>query len=220
VLANVTLEFENKDLQFQKKDGVHKAVIHIYGRITTLSHRVRNRFEHTMEIMAADQMKPASLWQESIPLAPGTCRLNVVCKDVVAGTIQNYETTLTVPRFDDDKLASSSLILADGGTAGPRMNDTFTRDEELGIHVQLCNFGPDEKTHKADGVIEYAIGKVGSAEKVLEFSEAVAGPANQVTVEKLLPLSKFAPGQYELRMRVTDKNRDRTLEPRATFTVL
>src|SRR5213594_1384075 len=33
VLANVTLQLENKDLQFQAKDGVQKAVVNMYGRI-------------------------------------------------------------------------------------------------------------------------------------------------------------------------------------------
>jgi GWxTD domain-containing protein len=242
VLTNVTMQFENKDLQFQEKDGVEKAVINIYGRITTLSRRVVNTFEHTVEVpvaqkMLAEQMKHSSIWQESIPLAPGMYRMNIVCKDVVAGTVQNYETAVTVPRFDDEKLASSSLILADviekvptrqigtgqfvvGTTkVRPRLNDTFSHDEKMGIYLQVYNFGPDEKTQKPNGVIQYEINKVGSKDKVLDFSEAIVGSANQVTVEKLLPLGKMPPGQYELKMKVVDKNRNQTLTPTATFTV-
>src|SRR5258707_5892753 len=33
VLANVTVQFENKDLQFQAKDGVQKSVINLFGRV-------------------------------------------------------------------------------------------------------------------------------------------------------------------------------------------
>jgi GWxTD domain-containing protein len=242
VLTNVTMQFENKDLQFQEKEGVEKAVINIYGRITTISRRVVNTFEHTVEVpvaqkMLAEQMKHSSVWQESIPLPPGMYRLNIVCKDVVAGTVQNYEAAVTVPRFDDEKLASSSLILADviekvptrqigagqfvvGTTkVRPRLNDTFSHDEKMGIYLQLYNFGPDEKTQKPNGVIQYQISKVGTPGTVLDFSEAIVGSANQVTVEKLLPLSKMTPGQYELKMKVVDKNRNQTLTPTATFTV-
>jgi GWxTD domain-containing protein len=242
VLTNVTMQFENKDLQFQEKEGVEKAVINIYGRITTISRRTINTFEHTVEVpvaqkMLAEQMKHSSVWQESVPLAPGMYRLNIVCKDVVAGTVQNYEAAITVPRFDDEKLASSSLILADviekvptrqigagqfvvGTTkVRPRLNETFSHDEKMGIYLQLYNFGPDEKTQKPNGVIQYQISKVGTPGTVLDFSEAIVGSANQVTVEKLLPLGKMTPGQYELKMKVVDKNRNQTLTPTATFTV-
>lgn len=243
VLANVTVQFENKDLQFQSKEGVQKAVVNIFGRITTMSRRVVNTFEHTVEVnvapkMLAEQMKRSSIWQESIPLPPGTYRMNVVCKDVVAGTLNNYEVALTVPRYEDEKLSSSSLILADviekvptrsigtgqfvvGTTkVRPRLNDTFRRDEKMGIYVQLYNLAPDEKTNKPNASIQYEVTKTGSNEKVLDFTEPIQqGSANQVTVEKLLPLEKMQPGQYQLKMRVIDKNRNQTLTPSANFTV-
>ena len=92
----------------------------------------------------------------------------------------------------------------------------------MGIYLQLYNFEPDEKTKKPEGTIEYVITKNGSNEKVFEFSEevsAVSGGASQIVIEKLLPLQTLAPGQYTLRMKVTDKKRNQTLTPTATFTV-
>ncbi len=243
VLANVTVQFENKDLQFQSKEGVQKAVVNIFGRITTMSRRVVNTFEHTVEVdvapqMLAEQMKRTSVWQETIPLPPGTYRMNVVCKDVVAGTMNNYEVALSVPHYEDEKLASSSLILADviekvptrsigtgqfvvGTTkVRPRLSDSFRRDEKMGIYVQLYNLAPDEKTNKPNATVQYEITKAGSNEKILDFTEPIQqGSANQITVEKLLPLDKMQPGQYQLKMRVIDKNRNQTLTPSASFTV-
>ena len=55
VLTNITMQFENKDLQFQAKDGVQKAVVNIYARITTMSRRVVNVFEDTVTIDSADR---------------------------------------------------------------------------------------------------------------------------------------------------------------------
>ena len=40
-----------------------------------------------------------------------------------------------------------------------------------------------------------------------------------MTVEKLLPLQSLDPGQYTLKMKVVDKNRNQTLTPTANFTV-
>ena len=39
------------------------------------------------------------------------------------------------------------------------MDDTFKRDEKLGIYFQLYNFEMDEQTKKPDGTIEYEIVK-------------------------------------------------------------
>jgi GWxTD domain-containing protein len=246
VLTNVTIQMQNKDLQFQLKDGVQKAVVNIYARITTMSRRVVNVFEDTVtvdspkELLQAVITKP-SIYQKSIPLAPGMYRLNVVVKDVVGGNMNNYETALSVPHFDDEKLASSSLILADviekvptrsigtgqfvvgSSKVRPRIDDTFRHDEKMGIYLQIYNFGPDEKTQKPSGLVEYEVTKNGTNEKIFNFSEEIAklpdASAQQVTIEKLLPLQTLKPGQYTLKMKVTDRNRNQTLTPTATFTV-
>ena len=143
-------------------------------------------------------------------------------------------------RLEDDRLGQSSLILADVlekvptksigtgpfviGTSKvrPRVGDSFSHDEKLGIYLQVYNFEADEKTKKADGTIEYVITKNGSEEKVFEYIEnisTVSGGASQVVIEKLLPLQSMEPGQYTLRMKVVDKKRNQTLTPSATFTV-
>jgi GWxTD domain-containing protein len=246
VLTNITIQFENKDLQFQLKDGVQKAAVNIYARITTMSRRPVTWFEETVTRECPPEMlqqllEGKSIYQKQIPLPPGTYRLNVVAKDVIGGNMNNYEMALTVPHYDDERLSSSTLILADliekvpvrsigmgqfvvgDSKVRPRIGDTFRHDEKLGIYLQLYNFGPDEKTQKPNGTIEYEVVKNGSNEKIFDFTEEVAklpqASAQQVTIEKLLPLQTLKPGQYTLKMKVTDKNRNQTLTPSATFTV-
>ena len=119
VLTNVTLQFDNKDLQFQFKDGVQKAVVDIYGEV---QHHDPARGERIRRHRRSAPRRPSILQEytkrqvdlpEAVPLAPGTYRLNVVAKDVMGGNLSNYEVAMTVPRLDPDKLSSSSLILAD-----------------------------------------------------------------------------------------------------------
>ncbi|HVT95661.1 MAG TPA: GWxTD domain-containing protein [Bryobacteraceae bacterium] len=246
ILTNVTIQFNRKDLQFQAKDDISKATVNIFARITSISRRPVNTFENVVAVevpseLLAKAQDGVSVYQKSIPLAPGMYRLNVVAKDIVGGNTTNYEVALNVPHYDDDRLASSSLILADtieklptrsigqgqfvigDSKVRPRLDETFKRDEHLGIYAQFYNFEPDEKTNKPNGSIEYEITKTGSNEKILEFSEdlnAIPGSsAQQVTVEKLLPLKSLAPGQYQLKMKVTDRVRNQVLTPQATFTV-
>jgi GWxTD domain-containing protein len=246
ILTNLTLQFDKRDLQFGQKDGVSKAVVNIYARITSMSRRVVNVFEDvvTVEVpseLLGEAVKGSSMYQKSVPLPPGKYRLNVVAKDIIGGTMTNYEMALDVPHFDDEKLASSTIILADLiekvptksigtgqfviGTSKvrPRLNESFKRDEKMGLYMQLYNFGPDEKTQKPNGSIDYEVVKNGTNQKVFEFSEEVGkienASSNQTTVEKVLPLKNLEPGQYTLKMKVVDRNRNQTLTPSATFTV-
>jgi GWxTD domain-containing protein len=246
ILTTVTIELQRRDLQFQQKDNVAKATVNIFGRITSITGRVVNTFEDpvTVEVpvdMLQKAIDGASIYQKEIPLAPGMYRLNIVCKDVTGGNMTTYPMALNVPHFDDEKLAASSLILADliekvptrsigsgqfviGDTkVRPRLTDTFERNEKLGIYTQFYNFSPDAKTNKPNGSIEYNITKAGAAQPVLHYTEEVTSipgaSSQQVTVEKLLPLQSLEPGQYTLNMKVVDRNSNQTLSPTANFTV-
>ena len=244
IQTNITLQMEKKDLQFQQKEGISKAAINIYARITSMSRRVVNVFEDVVSIDVPAELleaatKGASIYQKSVPLPPGLYRLNVVVKDVIGGNMNNYEMALNVPRFDDEKLANSSIILADqiekvptknigngqfvigASKVRPRLSESFRRDEKLGIFFKLYNFEPDEKTNKPNATIDYEVVKNGTNEKIFEFSEELNNSASaaEVTIEQLLPLSTFQPGSYTLKMKVTDRKRNQTLTPTATFTV-
>jgi hypothetical protein len=211
-----------------------------------MARRPVNVWEDPVVIEAPTEMlsttsQRSSIYSHAIFLSPGTYRMNVVVKDVVGGTMNNYEVALHVPRFEEDKLASSTIIVADQiekvptrniGTGQfvigdskvrPRVNETFRRDEKMGIYFQLYNFGADEKTQKPSGDIQYELVKNGSNQTIFDFKDDIkdipGSSAQQVTVEKLLPLAKLDPGQYTLKMKVTDKIRNQVLTPTATFTV-
>lgn len=247
VMTNITLQFNRKDLQFKQNGPVSQGVVNIYARITSMARRVVNVFEDVVTVDLATDMlqegsKGASIYQKSVPLAPGKYRLNVVAKDVVGGNMNNYEMSLDVPRMEDDKLFASSLILADvlekvptrsigtgqfvigSSKVRPRMGDNFKNSEKMGIYVKLYNFQPDEKTNKPQGTVEYEIVKTSDNSKVLEFTEDVTqieGSASQMTIEKMLPLGNLnlAPGQYTIRLKVTDKLKNQSLTQSAQFSI-
>jgi GWxTD domain-containing protein len=248
VLTNLTLQFERKDLQYKQKDNYSEGAVNIYAKIETLTRRqVIRPIEEVVSIppvpteMLQQATQGSAIYQKQIPLAPGTYRLTVAAKDIVSGNTTTYEQRLDVPRSDDDRLAMSSLVLADmiekvptksigagqfvigASKVRPRVNTRFKRDEKVGIYLQIYNFETDALTHKPDGEVEYEVVKSGTNERVFEFTEdltKLTGGASQMIVEKLLPLQDFAPGDYTLKMKVTDKKRNETLTPTATFTVL
>jgi len=112
-----------------------------------------------------------------------------------------------------------------GGTkVRPRVDETFKRDEKLGIYLKVYNLGSDETSRKPIGDVEYEIVKKGSNEIVATLKENLAelpdASANQVTLEKFLNLNSFAPGQYTIRLKITDKTKNQVLTPSANFTVI
>ena len=248
VTTNLTIQFERKDLQYKQKDGVAEGSVNIYAKIETLTRReVIHPIEEVVTIppVPAEMLQQATqgsaIYQKQLSLAPGVYRLTVAAKDVVGGNTTTYEQRIDVPRFEDDQLAASTLVLADDieklptnsiGTGQfvigankvrPRVNTRFRRDEKMGIYMQVYNFQVDPLTHKPEGQVEYEVTKNGTNESVFDFTEdltALTGGASQMIIEKLLPLQNFAPGDYTLKMKVMDKKRNQTLTPTATFTVL
>jgi GWxTD domain-containing protein len=244
-LASITIQVENRDLEFRAAQGMQKAVLHILAEISTMTHRQANHFEaevvvdSSSELLSIDTARK-SVFNRVVPLAPGTYRLRVTVKDMNAGTINRREIPLTVPRLDAEKLMASSLVLADqiegvavksmgGGQfvlgdtkVRPRMNATFRRDERMGVYLKLYNVGADAVTHKPSGRVTYEVSGA-NGEKLLEQTDdlsAVPGSsASQVTLQKMLDLNLLGPGHYTLRVKVTDTGRNQTLTPAAEFTV-
>ena len=247
VMTNVTVQFDNKDLQLSNKDGVQNANVHIFGEFTTMTRRVVQSFEEDLQIPGGPRQymnewnQRKSIGQKSVFLPAGTYRLVVVCKDTVGGNLNNWEQAVSVPRLDPDHLSASTLILADlieqvpprsigtgqfvigGAKVRPRVGEVFRRDETLGIYMKLYNFGTVETSRRPEGQIEYEVVKSGTTEPIVRQVEDVSkipdASGSQVTIEKTLRLDQFAPGQYTLRLKVTDKNRNQVLTPTAQFTV-
>jgi GWxTD domain-containing protein len=246
VLTNITIQFAVKDLQFKQKEGVSTAIVNMYGRVTTMSRRPATWFEEAVQVdepteMLAKVVDGVRIYQKTIPLKPGRYRLNIVAKDIVGGNQTNYEMALDVPRIEDDTLGLSSLILADqieklptthiglgpfsigASKVRPKMDNTFKRDEKLGIYMQLYNFQMDEETKKPKGSVQYEFFKTGTNERIgdpiVEDVATLPGGATQITIEHLLSLKDFAPGSYTLKVKVVDTKRNQTVNQTATFTV-
>jgi GWxTD domain-containing protein len=243
VLTPITVQVAYRDLQFQNKDGVMHGVMDIYGEVTSLGGRNVNTFEESLVLDVPEHefqrfLERKAVYQKAIPLRPGRYKLSLVMKDNISSHMGSMEIGLVVPRFEESKLSNSSLILADliqplptnqvgtgpfviGGTkVRPSVNQTFTRDQKLGIYMQIYNLGLDAKTHKPSLDVEYDLLKDGKsllaqAEDAAKLKDA----SQQFTLEKQMPLSVLQPGKYTVQIKVTDKISNQTLLPSTTFEV-
>jgi len=243
VLVPVTVQIPNNQLSFDSKEGVHSATLNIFGRVSTLTGRVVQTFEDPVTRDFPDSLfqrsvKLQSIYQKAVPLRPGLYRLDIVIKDVKSGNVGVINTRLQVPRYDDDTLEASSLILADqlehvpakqigtgqfvlgSSKVRPKLDGEFPSNEKLGIYMQVYNLKPDDKTHKSNATFQYTVKK--GKEQVMQFketSEEMKQTGEQVTIERLLPLATLAPGKYSLEVIATDTLSNKTVSKTADFTV-
>jgi GWxTD domain-containing protein len=252
VLMPITLQLRNRDITFVTKDGVAKGVVNILGKVTTLTHRTVQTFEDTVQVEQPAELLEKSLDRKSvywkaIPLLPGLYRLDIAIKDVNnPDHIGLYGRGIEVPTFHDEKLATSSLILADemntvssreigagscviGNThicprvtANPATPVSFKRSQQLNFWMQVYNLGIDDATKSNQATVTYQITETGSGAVVLEKqleSKDLGAHSDQLTVEKTLPMAGLSPGKYKVTIKVNDTISKQEIAQSAPFVV-
>lgn len=201
VLVPITIQLKNKDITFVNKDGVERGTVNIFGRLTTISGRVAQTFEDTVQRDVPPELLPketenASVYWKAVPLRPGRYILEIVAKDVNGDRVGTWRKGIQVPEYNDDKLEVSSLVLADQMHAVPSrsvgagnfvIGDTFVRprvpaadgkpasfkrDQKLNFWMQVYNLGVDDKTHKPSATVEYNVVNAATNKAVVHTIES------------------------------------------------
>ncbi|MBZ5502286.1 MAG: GWxTD domain-containing protein [Acidobacteriia bacterium] len=245
VFVPITVQIPVRQLSFQEKDGVDSASMNIFGRITTLSGRIVQTFEDTLRAdypssLLQQSLGTSRIYQKAIPLSPNLYRLDLVVKDVNSGNVGVVNTRLAVPRFQDDQLSTSSLILADNiqrvsnkdiglgqfvlgdVKVRPRLDASFIPSDSMGVFLQVYNLKVDEKTHKADASVQFRILKDKETAPALRFdipADKLPSHGEELTLENRITLGSLAPGKYKLEVAITDNLTKQTITPTADFTV-
>jgi len=252
VLVPITLQIKNRDITFVTKDGVATGLVNILGKVTTITHKTVQTFEETVQVQQPSELLEKSLDRQSIywkavPLLPGLYRLDIAIKDVNnPDHIGVYGRALEVPEFHDEKLATSTLILADqmnavssheigegncvlGNTkicprvsANPATPVSFKRAPQLNFWMQIYNLGIDEATKSNGAKVTYQIVDAANNnvlfQKELE-SKDLGAHSDQITVERSLPLAGLQPGKYRVTIQVNDEISKQEIAQSAPFVV-
>jgi GWxTD domain-containing protein len=245
VLVPITVQIPTRQLSFAEKEGVDSATVNLFARITTLSGRPVQTFEDTVhrDVPAAllqQSLSTSSIYQKAIPLRPGLYRLDIVLKDVNSNNVGVVNTRLAVPRFEEDKLSASSLIIADqiqrvsakdiglgqfvlgDVKVRPKMDSAFLPSETMGVFLQVYNLKVDEKTHKADVSVQYRVLREKENEPLKKFDltpDQIPEHGEEMTLQNVVTLGSFGPGKYKLEVAVTDNLAKQTITPASEFTV-
>ncbi|MGH9578813.1 MAG: GWxTD domain-containing protein, partial [Terriglobales bacterium] len=110
VLVPVTVQVKNRDITFVNKDGIQRGVVNIFGRLTTLTARIAQTFEDTVQVDVPAELLPrtvqnSSIYWKAVPLRPGRYRLDIVVKDVNGDRMGTWSKGIVVPSYDEERLA-------------------------------------------------------------------------------------------------------------------
>ena len=252
VLVPLTLQVRNSQITFSNKDGVATGTVNILGRVSNLNHKALETFEDTVNVQVPSELlaktqNNVSVYWKSIAMRPGLYKIDIVIKDVNnPDHIGRWQRSVNVPKYDDDRLSASSLILADqmervpskdigagkfviGNTrirprvpTGVAVPVTFHRAQNLNFWMQVYNLGIDEKSKQNGATIDYQIMDITTNKPVLETQETtnkLSPNADQVTLEKSMPLASLQPGNYKVNIRVDDGVRKQQIAETASFVV-
>jgi GWxTD domain-containing protein len=253
VLVPVTIQMRNRDITFVNKEGVQRGTVNIFARLTTLTGKIVQTFEDTVQVDVPAELLPrtaenASVYWKALPLRPGRYKLNIAIKDVNGDRKGLWSRSIVVPEFSDDKLSTSTLIVADQmepvptkaiGTGSFVIGTTKVRprvaaadgkpalfkkdkDQKLNFWMQVYNLGLDEKTHKPSATFEYEITNLATNKQVIQKTETTDSMGNigeQVTLQKSIVAANLQPGTYKINIKVNDNISKQTINPSAVFAV-
>jgi GWxTD domain-containing protein len=253
VLVPVTIQLKNRDITFANKDGIQTGTVNIYAKLSTLTGKIVQTFEDTVHVDVPAELLPktaenASIYWKAVPLRPGRYKLYVAIKDVNGDRKGIWSRSIVVPDYSDDKLATSTLIVADQMESVPTKEigaGNFVigamkvrprvapadgkpalfkkdRDPKLNFWMQVYNLGVDEKTHKPSATFEYNITNLATNKAVVQRTETTDTMGNvgeQITLQKSIAAANLQPGVYKIEIKVNDKISKQTVDPSAVFQV-
>ncbi len=246
VLVPITLELQNRNLEFKKEYTTNRAAVNIYAIVTSLTGRIIQEWEDTVTVEYSDAnfdkgKQARSTYQHIIGLPPGQrFKLDMVLKDINSGNTGVIQRGIPVPKYDAEELQSSSVILANYVEPLPNNSDQlgqfvigdlkvqpnvkaeYVQGQSLIPYLQVYNAPIDQTSLKPSLEITYTI-KAG--DKVVEEFRDLAGDSVQffsgqrIVVLGKIPLKAIAPGKYTLSVKVSDLISNRAITTNTDFKV-
>ncbi|MBK8465732.1 MAG: GWxTD domain-containing protein [Chloracidobacterium sp.] len=245
IITAFTVQTNNKELQFKDVGGLQQASMNIFGKITAVSGKRSGIFEDsvttsatTQELSEAKDRK--SIYQKAIALTPGTYKVDVVVRDVETGNKGLINMGFVVPKYDEKKLSTSSMILTStlrstaerdigqmfvigNAKVVPNLSGNYKVGQEVGVYLQVYNAGVDQTTLRPAVDVNYILTKGGK--EILQQAEDWSGLSDsgqRLTIARLLPTTMMSVGDYELKVVIKDRVSGQVLNDdklKAKFTI-
>lgn len=242
-LVPISIVVPHKYLDYVKEGGTSRAVVDLYGQISTISGRILSVFEETISTQAdADKVienaQQKSLYQKSMQLAPGRYKLDVILHDANSEKVGTKSVGIILPKVSEEELTLSSIVLADRidlveeavqaspyGPAKvfPNVARVFNSDQTLLLFYQLSNFQIDPSS-RSGFLVSMAKIVLDAEEKVtgeqLKIDNTNAENLDRVHLVHRFDLAGFEPGRYQLHLQIEDQISQQQLERDIPFQII
>lgn len=229
VLTSFTVQMENQDLVYKEVGGLPQAAVNIYAKVTNVAGRRAGQFEDVVTSSYTPEaldigMQLKSAYQKNIVLPPGNYKIDLVVRDVNSGKTGVIKQGFVVPKYEEGRLSTSTLILAtkieplNGRLPSgqfvlgslkviPNATGEFTQEQALGVYMQVYNIAIDQATLRPSVDIEYVVSQ--KDKEIIRIKEdgkngLSAINSQQITLARMIPLKDFKPGFYDVHVVVKD----------------
>lgn len=229
VLTSFTVQLENQDLVYKEVGGLPQAAINVYAKITNVAGRRAGQFEDVVTSSYTPEaldlgMQQRSAYQKNVVLPPGNYKVDLVVRDVNSGKTGVIKQGFVVPKYEEGRLSTSTLILAskieplNGRLPSgqfvlgslkviPNATGEFKQDQSLGIYMQVYNITIDQATLRPSVDIEYVISQ--KDKELMRIKEDGKNglssiTSQQITLARLISLKTFKPGFYDVQVIIKD----------------
>jgi GWxTD domain-containing protein len=249
VLVPITIELQNKELGFKKELDFNRASVNVYGLVTSLTNKIMAEFEDVIGLEYTDatfeQGKNArSEYQKIISLPPGQrFKLDLVLKDINSENIGAISTGIVVPKYTDENLECSTIILANSVSTIPETSDQLEQfvigdlkilpnvksevvvGQNLIPYLQIYNATIDQTSLQPSLEVTYTITNSTDGKVVTEIKDLSGNTIQFFSGQRIVVLGKIstkgmAPGTYKLEVKTLDRISNRTVVAPTTFKVL
>jgi len=243
VLAVLTVQTDNEQLQFADSGGIQTARLNIFGHVTSVANRRVGKFEDSVTTTATTQELSTtrmrkSAYAHAFILDPGRYRVDVFVRDIQSGAAGTKHVGFLVPNFPADRLSASSIVLAAklenmeaGAAVGPfvigktkvipNLTATYRRGQPVGVYLQVYNAVTDQTTLRPAADAEYVLLKNGKElSKQVEDWREINDAGQRLTLTRLIDSRSLGPGEYQIQVRIRDQVSGQTIAPTANFTIV
>jgi hypothetical protein len=246
-LVPISIELNNKDLEFKKQLDFNQASVNVYGAVTSLTGRMMREFEDIISVEFLDQYfergkNKRSAYQHIVGLPPGQrYKLDLVLKDENSKSTGTLSIGLNVPKYEEGALQTSSIVLTESVTTAPANSDQFEKyvigdmkvmpnvkseyypGQALIPYMQIYDMQIDQTSQKPSLDVSFTIKSNGNVVEEVKGTTANSEQffyGQRVVLLGRIPLKNTTPGKYALEIKVTDTIANRTITTMTDFKVL
>ena len=242
VLAVLTVQTDNDQLQFSDSGGLQTARLNIFGRVTSVANLTAAKFEDSVTTTATAQELTStrahkSAYARAFILDPGRYRVDVIVRDIQSGNAGVKKVGFIAPKFPADALSASSIILAAklenmeaGAPVGPfvigttkvipNLSGVYRRGQPIGVYLQVYNAPTDQTTLRPAADAEYVLLKDGKElSRQIEDWRQINDAGGRLTLTRLIDSRNLDPGKYQIQVCIRDHVSGQTITPEASFTI-